>query len=431
LLLRVMTKVGRTLGLRLVNHYGLVAWLDVEPDIILLPHSLLRGPLNRPYRAIRLIRDPRDIWVSGYFYHLHCDEDWCRNVPTHSASPIQWPQVDYSVAHRPEDWKRRYLAGLNGRSYQANLLERTLPDGLDFELEGYTGWTLSSMREWALNGADALDVRLEDVMANFDSAMLRIFTHFGFTADQSHAALEVARSEDIRRMDEAAIAERPQIQSRTISRWRDVLSAAQITRFEGRYGDLIRELGYGLGDVIPRGPVQATKTTTDAGIRLSADGLCIRPTTVGEGIYVFVVPSGKRRVLLESRVGMPAEVCELRPGDRRLGVRLYRIGIRSDAGDVVIAADDPRLIAGWHDAEQRGPELCRWTDGSAEVPWHGVSGPAVMTVRCGTLAQYVLDDANVSKTPAVQDGGEGKAWEAASDCRKILQLEQRVRDISL
>jgi hypothetical protein len=109
---------------------------------------------------------------------------------------------------------------------------------LDFELEGYTAWTLASMRGWALNGADAVDVRLEDVMVDFDSAMLRIFTHFGFTADQSQAALDVARSEDIRRMDEAAITERPQIcrkgskrvdqQMRTM-----ILRGSSLARFPG------------------------------------------------------------------------------------------------------------------------------------------------------------------------------------------------------
>jgi hypothetical protein len=100
------------------------------------------------------------------------------------------------------------------------------------------------MRDWKLNETDALDIKLEDVMADFDGTMLRIFDYFGFTTNQMQAALEEARSEDIRRMDDAAVAERPQIHSRTISKWRDVLSAAQIADFEERYGGLIRALGY-------------------------------------------------------------------------------------------------------------------------------------------------------------------------------------------
>ena len=101
LLLHVMTKVSERLGLTLVNHFGLVDRLDLEPDIVLLPHSLLPhsslgGLFDRPYRAIRMIRDPRDIWVSGYLYHRHCAEEWCVNTDMDLTPPIQWPRVDHS-----------------------------------------------------------------------------------------------------------------------------------------------------------------------------------------------------------------------------------------------------------------------------------------------------------------------------------------------
>jgi hypothetical protein len=58
----------------------------------------------------------------------------------------------------------------------------------------------------------------------------------------------------------------------------------------------------------------------------------------------------------------------------------------------VIAADNPGLTSGWHDVEQAGAELWRWTDGSAELPWAGVSGLAIVTIRCGTLAECPTHD---------------------------------------
>jgi hypothetical protein len=366
LLLHVMTKIGSRLGLSVANHFGLVEHLAPEPDIVLLPHSILRGPLDRPYRAIRMIRDPRDVWVSGYLYHRRCIEEWCINADLNPTPPILWPRVDHSVAHWPEDWKRRFLEGLNGRSYQANLLECSREEGLDFEFQGYTGWTLATMRDWKLNGADALDIKLEDMMADFDGAMLRIFDHFGFTADQRQAALEEARSEDIRRMDDSAIADRPQITSRTISKWRTMLSAAQIARFEARYADLIETLGYETADGVP----------PDVAVWLSADGAVIRPTAAGSGLYRFTVPPGRERVVLEARSGT-------KQGDTRcLGVKVSEFSIRSDAGEVVIAADDPRLGAGWYAAEREGSALWRWTNGSARLPWAGVYGGAIVTLRC-------------------------------------------------
>jgi len=244
LFLHVMTKVSELLGLTLVNHYGMVDRLDPEPDAVLLPHSLLRARIDWPYRAIRMIRDPRDIWVSGYLYHRHCDEEWCINTNMDLTPPIRWPRVDHAFAHWSEDWKRGYLERLGGKSYQRNLLDRSVVEGLDFELEGYTRCTLAAMREWDENVAAALDVKLEDLMADFDGIMLRIFDHFGFTEEQSRAALDVARSEDLRRMDEATIAARPQIHSRTISKWRDILPTDHIAKFEASHGDLIRRLGY-------------------------------------------------------------------------------------------------------------------------------------------------------------------------------------------
>jgi hypothetical protein len=397
LFLHVMTKISQRLGLTLVNHYGRVDRLDPEPDIILLPHSVLRAPLDRPYRAIRLIRDPRDIWVSGYLYHQRCDEEWCRNTNLVPASPVTWPQVDYSVVHWPEAWKRRYLDRLEGKSYQQNLLDRSVQDGLDFELAGYTGCTLATMREWKLNKADALDVKLEDVMADFDAAMLRIFAHFDFNAEQRQAALEVARSEDVHRMDDAAMAERPQIHSRTISKWRDVLSATQVARFEACYGDLIHKLGYEtattasscLENAERRYVAAKASTTHDPEIRLSADGNRIRPSGKNQDVYSFVVPPGTARVRLESRSDSPADV---RPGylnkPRRLGVKVSRITIRSEMDECVIAVDDPRLIHGWQETELFGNVFWRWTDGAGELPWPTFAGPVLVNVHCLPLTEY-------------------------------------------
>jgi hypothetical protein len=85
---------------------------------------------------------------------------------------------------------------------------------------------------------------------------------------------------------------------------------------------------------------------------------------------------------------------------RCLGVRVTEIAIRSEAGDVVIAADHPGLTVGWHDAEQAGPALWRWTDGSAEVPWTGVSGPAVVSVCCTAMREYPVQERSVRPASA-------------------------------
>ncbi len=243
---RVMPKVAAALGLRIGTLYGLVWDIDPHFDIGLLPHSLLASPLTRPYRAIRVIRDPRDIWVSGYLYHRHTQEPWCVNTDFDPTPPIRVPRVDYGFQHRPERWKRKYLAALGGKSYQQNLLDRDRDAGLAFELAGYTACTLEAMRAWRSPSPDTLDIRLEDFSSGYDAAMLRVFRHLGLSDDDCALAVELARSEDIARMDDAAIANRPQIHSRTISKWAGFLTGEQIARFEQLHGDLILGLGYRL-----------------------------------------------------------------------------------------------------------------------------------------------------------------------------------------
>ncbi len=244
LFLRVMTHVAEALGLSLSNHYGMALKIDPAPDIVLLPHSLLGFELTRPFRAVRVVRDPRDIWVSSYMYHLLGYEAWCSNTDFDPVPPIGYPRVDFSVRHRSERWKRTYLAGLGGKSYQQNLLERNRNDGLRFELERYTDWTLEAMRAWRLRTPALLEVKLEAIVQDFDRCMLGIFRHLGFTEAECKVALQVAASQDIARMADTDIMANQHIHSREISKWRSVLSIDQVAEFERRHGDLIASLGY-------------------------------------------------------------------------------------------------------------------------------------------------------------------------------------------
>jgi hypothetical protein len=246
LLAAVMSKVGQRLGLNVLNRYGFVPHIDHAADIVLLAHSLISALPVRPFRAIRVVRDPRDIWVSGYLYHRRTNEGWCVNTNFDPTPPISYPRVDFSFQHCSEDWKRAYLTRLGGKSYQQNLVARDLAAGLAFELAGYTGCTLAAMRGWRWTSPDILCVRLEDIDAGFDMTMRDIFRHLAFTETEVELALEIAASEDVRRMDDAAVLARPQVQGRRLSKWRAILSDDQIAAFEMHYGDLITEFGYPL-----------------------------------------------------------------------------------------------------------------------------------------------------------------------------------------
>ena len=96
-------------GLRVHVQYGMAYAIDPAPDVVLLPHALLGFQLARPLRGVRIIRDPRDIWVSAYLYHCRTNEAWCVNTDFDPRPPITYPRVDFSMQHRPERWKRAWL----------------------------------------------------------------------------------------------------------------------------------------------------------------------------------------------------------------------------------------------------------------------------------------------------------------------------------
>ena len=133
------------------------------------------------------------------------------------------------------------------------------------------------------------------------------------------------------------------------------------------------------------------RTTADADIHLTADGQALRPVSRQEGTIGFAVPAGVRSVSLDSRYFIPVDIASPWLGDtRRLGLRVSEIHIRSDAGEMVLAADDPRLTTGWYDAESQDGATWRWTDGAAYLPMAGVSGAAVVTIRCKAADAYPL-----------------------------------------
>jgi hypothetical protein len=247
----VMTDVGEALGLRVQTLYGLVGRQDItaaRSDIVLLPHSLLDFTPDWPYRAVRIVRDPRDIWVSGYHYHLRCQEDWCTGIyrhPLNREGSILWPAVDFHLQHRPEEWKRAYLASLNGHSYQTRLQALSRDAGMRFEMENATAWTMDSIRAWRpIDGC--LDVKLEDIDIEFDHTMWLLFAALGLNQSQYQTAITIAQKHDIHRMTDDQIRSHRVVSSRQVSKWRDGLKPEQIGAFQGENGDVITKLGYDL-----------------------------------------------------------------------------------------------------------------------------------------------------------------------------------------
>jgi hypothetical protein len=241
---KTLRGIARHFGLKMEVALGAVEEIDSAVDIVLVSHSLIRFDLGRhSYRGVRIVRDPRGIWVSGYWYHRRCSERWCLNTNFDTSPTIRFPQVPYSQEHRSETWKQDYLGGLDGRSYQENLLALDVDAGLAFEEERYADWTAEAMTAWQPDER-TIDVQMESIAANFDASMKTIFSHLGFSGDRLADVIRISQSNDIARMSDEAVANNSHITSRDISLWQHYLPPEKRRRFEDQHGALIRSLGY-------------------------------------------------------------------------------------------------------------------------------------------------------------------------------------------
>jgi len=172
------------------------------------------GP--RRFRGSHVVRDPRDLIVSGYEYHLVTKEAW---------------------ALEPDD-------AYGGRSYQDHLRSLDEHRGISAEIEWFLAATAVEMRQWDYGQSEFLELRLEDVLADEHGSFDRLFRWYEFddrAIERGHGIVE-RRS----RRSGGARKSHP-IRSSTPGEWIDRLSADHIDSVKRGLGTLLVDLGYETG----------------------------------------------------------------------------------------------------------------------------------------------------------------------------------------
>ncbi len=91
-------------------------------DLVFFLHSQVDyEKLPENFIGIHMVRDPRDVIVSGYLYHKRTTEAWCISKNFQTSAPIKYPQIPNSQMYRTEAWKIDYIKKLNGMSYQEKI----------------------------------------------------------------------------------------------------------------------------------------------------------------------------------------------------------------------------------------------------------------------------------------------------------------------
>lgn len=177
-------------------------------------------------KVVRFIRDPRDLLVSGYFYHKRCAEHWCA---LENATDLDWKMVNGAVP-----------ASLPPNTALATYLKSaSLEDGLLAELE-FRRYHFDSMLAWPANDTRVRLFRYEDILGNEAKVFAEIFAFYGFSLPVRLVARHYAAK--FRAGQRAS--NRKHIRNPASGQWRQLFTPGLTRLFNDRYSELLDRYGY-------------------------------------------------------------------------------------------------------------------------------------------------------------------------------------------
>lgn len=177
-------------------------------------------------RVVRIIRDPRDLIVSGYFYHLKGVEPWSRVTdPTED----DWDTVRGALSPRVG----------KGQSLTTYLASVSRDEGMRAELE-FRRYHLESLREWPEDDPRIRVFRYEDIIGQEVETFREILTFLGFSRFEQLWGLSYAKRHAAGRR----LARYDHIRDPRSGQWRDKLPQDVVDAVARDYGDVLKRYGY-------------------------------------------------------------------------------------------------------------------------------------------------------------------------------------------
>ncbi len=192
--------------------------LSPETSIFLQNHSKINLSSLPSYVGSHIIRDPRDIIISGYFYHLWCPEKWC-----HEKKP-------------------KY----NNQSYQELLNSVSQEEGIVIEM-GRVKKDFNNMSNWNYSNPNFIEIRLEDIVNNERDIMIQVFQKYGFSGEDLDKAISVYEKycfEKVARRKRGEENRQKHIRKGVSGDWKNHFTPKHKEIFKETYPDILIKLGY-------------------------------------------------------------------------------------------------------------------------------------------------------------------------------------------
>lgn len=179
-------------------------------------------------RLSRFIRDPRDLVVSGYFYHKRGAEAW---TTWKNVDDKNWALVNGVVP-----------TGMNlEESFSGYLNRVSLEDGLIAQIE-FRKNHFESMRKWDTNNDLILLLKYEDILCNELENFSRLLDFYGFEHEIKQRLLERVMKMNAQNMQ----GKTAHIRNPRPGQWRDYFTEKVMKFFNERYEDIILDYAYSL-----------------------------------------------------------------------------------------------------------------------------------------------------------------------------------------
>ena len=178
-------------------------------------------------RVVRFVRDPRDLVVSGYFYHRRGAEHWTNLI---GPTDLDWMMVGGAVPGAvPAD--TTFAQWLNSVPLEEGLLSE-----LDFRSRHF-----ASMAAWPVDDERVLTFRYEEIVGNEVATFRSALAHLQIPRLGRWAGLRRAR----RTRASRRAGKSEHIRNPASGQWRTYFTPRVRDRFNERYGSLLEGLGYG------------------------------------------------------------------------------------------------------------------------------------------------------------------------------------------
>ncbi len=189
-------------------------------------HALDLQRMGSEFRITRFIRDPRDLIVSGYFYHEQGFEEWSNKI---NPDETDWKVVNGSI---PRDISK-------DNSFSSYLQSLSKEDGLIAEID-FRKKHFSSMKEWPLADPRIKVFRYEDLIGNELDVFKEIFSFYGLSYPEKWLGLMFANHFSANRQ----VNKTQHIRNPHAQQWKEHFTPRVLDYFDLQHGELLERYGY-------------------------------------------------------------------------------------------------------------------------------------------------------------------------------------------